>query len=69
MTDDKIHKLLTFVRKLSLPKENINRLYFMRNLTEENGETAEDIFVNGTDFMEASIAVEARELLKEVGDE
>lgn len=69
MTDDKIYKLLTFVRKLSLPKENLNRLYTMRNLTEEDGETAEDIFVNGTDFMEASIAIKARELLKEVGYE
>lgn len=69
MNEKNYLKLLTFVRKLSLPSTSIERLYKLRKLTEEDGDSAEDIFINGTDFMEASVAIDARSLLKELQNE
>ena len=62
--EEKYQKLLSFVRKLTRPDLNENHLYKFRKLTEEDGDNAEDIFVNGTNFMEAEIALEARKLLR-----
>lgn len=61
-------KLLTFVRDLARPKDNINRLRLLRELTDKQGDTAEEIFTNGTDYMEADIAIDARELLLTLGE-
>ena len=69
MNEKNYLKLLTFVRKISLPSTSIERLYKLRKLTEEDGDCAEDIFINGTDFMEASVAIDARSLLKELQNE
>lgn len=68
MLEDNYHKLLNFVKLLSLPKYGLDKLQKMLHLTELDGNDAVDIFANGTDYMEAEIAIKARDLMTKVGE-
>lgn len=58
--------MINFIEKLSKPKVSQEILENKLLLSEDDGDNAEEIFINGTDFTEAEIALEARKILKKV---
>lgn len=61
--EDNYYKIISFISKLSKPKLRDQALVTMRRLDDSKGETAREIFENGSDNAEALIATEARDLL------
>lgn len=64
--EEKYQKLLGFIQRIAKINVPESLLIKRLKLTELDGDNAEDIFINGTDFMEADLALKARKILKEV---